>query len=505
MTTRTGQRPSVLLTSGRGEAIEVEADKVGSGGMKDVHLVTGGRDVVAVFRKPLDQAGLERIRALVDVHRTRILEGPGGSELADLYRWPRDTVDWHGRLGLIVPVFAPNFYFEHGSVNGDMLGIKGKEKEGKWFASAHHRAAFLDPRERGRWIDYLRICIRIARAVRRLHAAGLAHSDLSYKNVLVDPLTGSACIIDIDGLVVPGKFPPDVVGTPDFIAPEVVATQSLDRNDPQRRLPSIGTDRHALAVLIYMYLLGRHPLQGRKIHDADDPARDDEIAMGSGALWIEHPQNRTNSVDVAAVRRTALPWADTTRLPYTICGPLIGELFRRAFVDGLHDQAKRPSAEEWERALVLTADMLLPCTNLACDVGLYVFDNSRRPSCPICATPYGMIAPILNLYSSRGSGTFRPDGHRVTVYDGLSLYPWHANRFVFPTERLRNEDRKRIAYVQQHVGVWHLVNVGAPDMRDITNDRSIGVGENVALQDGATILLSKEDGGRLVQVQLTNG
>jgi serine/threonine protein kinase len=65
--------------------------------------------------------------------------------------------------------------------------------------------------------------------LRRLHAAGLAHSDLSYKNVLVDPAGGNACIIDIDGLVVPGKFPPDVVGTPDFIAPEVIASQHLKR------------------------------------------------------------------------------------------------------------------------------------------------------------------------------------------------------------------------------------------------------------------------------------
>ncbi len=30
--------------------------------------------------------------------------------------------------------------------------------------------------------------------------------------------------------------PPDVVGTPDFIAPEVIATQHLDKKDPKRKL-----------------------------------------------------------------------------------------------------------------------------------------------------------------------------------------------------------------------------------------------------------------------------
>ncbi|MDO1752482.1 kinase, partial [Escherichia coli] len=74
----------------------------------------------------------------------------------------------------------------------------------------------------------------------------------------------------IDGLVVPGKYPPDVVGTPDFIAPEVVKTAHLARSDPNRILPSITTDRQALSVLIYMYLFYRHPLRGGKIHDMDD-------------------------------------------------------------------------------------------------------------------------------------------------------------------------------------------------------------------------------------------
>lgn len=218
----------------------------------------------------------------------------------------------------------------------------------------------LDPRERGSWDGYLGICIDLARAVRRLHAAGLAHSDLSYANVLADPLTGSASIIDMDGLVVPGKFPPDVAGTPDFIAPEVVATQDRATGDPLRVHPSIRTDRHALAVLIYLYLLARHPLQGRRIHDPDDAARDDALAMGERALWIEHPTDVSNRVDVAQVRRSSLPWADAGRLPTSICGPLLAGLFARASVDGLHAPDCRPTAEEWKRALVLTADILLP-------------------------------------------------------------------------------------------------------------------------------------------------
>jgi len=65
----------------------------------------------------------------------------------------------------------------------------GKEKDGKWFASASNRNKFLDPRELGDWMRHLKICLMLARAVRRMHMAGLSHSDLGYKNCLIAPTT----------------------------------------------------------------------------------------------------------------------------------------------------------------------------------------------------------------------------------------------------------------------------------------------------------------------------
>src|SRR5690606_1045730 len=168
------------------------------------------------------------------------------------------------KVGIVVPTYNKNFFFKKGYAGNDLL--KGKEKEGKWFASAKFRSGQsrtkLDPSELGNWLSYFQVCVNIARGVKRLHAAGLAHSDLSYKNVLIDPVSKTAAIIDIDGLVVPNLFPPDVIGTADFIAPEVLATKNLSKTDPNRKLPNRLTDLHALAVLIYMYLLYRHPLRG---------------------------------------------------------------------------------------------------------------------------------------------------------------------------------------------------------------------------------------------------
>ena len=348
------------------------------------------------------------------------------------------------------------------------------------------------------------ICILISRAVRRLHAAGLANSDLSYKNVLVDPAGGNACIIDIDGLVVPGKFPPDVVGTPDFIAPEVIASQHLSKDDPKRALPSIRTDQHALAVLIYMYLFFRHPLRGGKVHDQDE-VKDEELSMGSKALFVEHPADRSNKVRIDHVQPADLPWADTDKRPFTMAGPLLSELFLKVFTHGLHNPQARPSADEWEQALVKTVDMIQPCPNQNCEMKWFVFDNTTAPKCPYCGTRYSNKLPILNLYSSRRAGAFSPDNHRVMVFDGQSLFAWHASRLVFPNERLKPEQAKRVGYFQFHDGEWFLVNVGLPYLQDVSNKKPIPIGKHICLRDGQQLLLSQEDGGRLIHVQMVNG
>ena len=63
---------------------------------------------------------------------------------------------------------------------------------------------------------------------------------------------------------------------------------SESRDDKQKALPHIATDRHALSALICMHWLYRHPLRGRKIH-ASDPQVDEAMSVGNQALLIEDP------------------------------------------------------------------------------------------------------------------------------------------------------------------------------------------------------------------------
>lgn len=494
----------ISLTASDGSTVQFEDEVKASGGMKDVYFSPNRDYVVAFFRGTADPATRERVAMIAGTYRERIFNQTGGDYWKKVFCWPTATVEYNGRIGVVTPFYHDDFFFKYGSRNNDMLGIKGREKEGKWFASPSNRSKYLDPRELGSWMHQVKICIMLARGVRRMHWAGLAHSDLSYKNVLIDPTTGRACLIDMDGLVVPGKYPPEVVGTPDFIAPECVMTAHFNHRDPQRVLPSILTDQHALATLIYMYLLIRHPLRGDKVHDVQDPQRDEELSMGAQALFIEHPTDHSNRINPKHVKPSELPWKNPERLPYQITGPYLSELFRRAFIDGLKNPAARPTADEWENALVKTVDLLQPCVNKACEQQWYVFDNKTRPACPFCSTPFMGLLPVLNLYSSRSTGNYRPDNHRLMVYSNQSLFPWHVNRDIHPNEKLTQEQSKRLGYFVFHEGNWILVNEGLPDLTDVTNQTCIPVGNSVILAEGQQLLLSKEAGGRLVLVQMVN-
>lgn len=496
----------IKLQTLEGRPVEFVDEVIGSGAMKDVYFSPDKSYVVGFFRDKQDFQAKDRLTMIVGRYRDGIFNQIGGDYWQNLFCWPTGVVEWNGKLGVVAPAYQKHFFFEYGSRNDDFLGIKGKEKEGKWFASANNQNRFLDPRERGDWLSYLRIGIMIARAVRRMHAAGLAHSDLSYKNVLVDPRQGRACIIDVDGLVVPGRYPPDVIGTPDFIAPEVVRTSQLDRHDPNRKLPCIATDCHALAVLIYMYLLYRHPLDGDKVHDPD-PQVDHSLSMGERALFVEHPSDASNRIKPANRKPSEQPWVDTAKLPYTITGPYLVPLFNRAFVDGLHDPQHRPTADEWEQALVKTVDLIQPCQNPDCVQKWYVFDNTFAPKCPFCDTPYRGALPVLNLYSARKENQYKPDNHRLMVYANQSLFPWHINRSIFPNERLTPEQRRRVGYFTLHGNAWWLVNEQMPDLTDVSGgaQHPIPLGSGVQLKDGQKLLLSREAGGRLVVVQMVHG
>ncbi|MDR2339104.1 MAG: kinase [Deltaproteobacteria bacterium] len=495
----------VKLTAEDGYIVEFE-DHDGSppkqGGIKDVYFTTDKKYAVAFYRKKLDSVAEERLERIVNRYRKNIFEQVGGNYWKEIFCWPERVVKEGTKTGILVPFYDKKFFF--GPSNGGDDFLEGSEKEGKWFTSAKNFNLFVPVNQKGDLQGYLSVCQQLSRGVKKLHMSGLAHSDLSYKNCLVDPVTGSACIIDIDGLVVPGLFPPDVIGTKDFIAPEVVATAHL--KDDQRKLPCQDTDLHALSVLIYEYLFHRHPLEGDKVHD-QDPEIQLLLEMGEKALFIENPFDTSNRKTVKSDDGDFLPWIDTNKLPYVITGPYLKELFDKAFIKGLHNPYERPTADDWDVAISRTKDLLLPCSNKKCSMKWFIYDRKSAPVCPYCGTTYNESLPILDFYSTKSGDKYVLENRQLIVYNNLNLYLWHVYKNIFPNETLEDKFKKPVGHFSFQKNKWYFVNQTLGSMRDITDTNNpimIPINGKVEISYGKTLKFADENTSRIAYIRLTN-
>jgi serine/threonine protein kinase len=489
----------------------IDNDEPMRGGMKDVFFSPDKSYVVALYRDPQDFNSRERLIKIATKYFDSffIRDSVTGDFYKKLYSWPTDVVELNEKIGIIVPSYNQNFFFKKGYENNELL--KGKEKEGKWFASAKFRAkqskSKLDESELGNWLSYFQVCVNIARGVKRLHSAGLAHSDLSYKNVLIDPVSKTAAIIDIDGLVVPGLFPPDVIGTADFIAPEVLATKHLSKTDLNRKLPNRLTDLHALAVLIYMYLLYRHPLRGGNYFGQMETEKEEEFLMGSKSLFVEHPTDHSNKNfkrEYGDNLQKFLPWTDLNKTPYTITGPYLKSLFDQAFIKGLHNPNERPTADAWEQALIKTNDLKLQCSNVKCDQKWFIYNNTKETSCPFCDNKYNQSIPVLDFFYQFKPNVWKPENQRLVVYNNSTLHLWHSDRNIIRNEKLTDIQKARVGYFSFYKHKWVFVNEKLTSLKDVTEDKEVPIGSMIEIINGKKLLLSKEEGARVVIISIAN-
>lgn len=464
------------------------------GGMKYTYFAPDRSYVVQFFNNPAvaaDPNTHRRLEAIIGKYNPTRPEAGGGAPgnspamaayFADKFCWPTATVR-SPEFGIVCPAYPENFFFTEAS--SVVLPLKGRDKRSKWFTSSRNRQ-YLEPEEVGDFRAMVQLSLSLARSVRRMHQAGLAHSDLSCNNVLIDPQSGSCVIIDIDSLVVPGLFPPEVVGTRGYIAPEVLETLDLPSDDSGRKSPSTYTDLHALAVLLYEYLLMRHPLEGPKVYSRRSPEEDDYLAFGPKAVFIENPQDASNR-------------PPDLELTIRDMGPYLEDLFLRAFVDGLHCPENRPAAIEWEKGLVKTWNLLHPCENPDCAAKWFVLHDVKCPVCPFCGTAVKR-ENILRLHLKspvRGRYGQWMDAGELDAYDGMPLYKWHLLANTFPDEKTSREMQ---AYIRRYRGQWLMVNQRVRGMASPHGD-AVPPGQAVVLRDGALFRASGEDRGFLAEVR----
>jgi len=267
----------------------------------------------------------------------------------------------------------------------------------------------------------------------------------------------------------------------------------LPLDDSNRKLPSNFTDLHALAVLIYEYLLYRHPLRGPKVNSTVSTEEDEFLSMGPKALFIENPHDTSNHWCTCKKYPQLKPEGDKL-------GRCLKAVIMRAFIDGLHDPAARPTAADWEEALYRTEDLLIPCGEASCPGKWFVYVEGEKPACPWCGWRLKTPIPLLEFYYAPRKGLYRKEGHDLTCYNGRLLYKWHVYRNIRPVEGVDTQVQAQVHY-HEPTKQWLLWNRGLDSMISPSGN-PVPIGLPTVLKEGSEIVLSKDETGRHVSVKM---
>jgi DNA-binding helix-hairpin-helix protein with protein kinase domain len=308
---------------------------------------------------------------------------------------------------------------------------------------------------------------QLADSYLQLHSRGLSYRDISFGNVFFNPQDGQVLVCDNDNVSIDGSREGGVLGTPRFMAPEIVRGESG---------PSTESDLFSLAVLLFYMLMVHHPLEGRseaEIRCFDLPAM--TRLYGTDPVFIFDPEKQTN--------RPVPGLHDNAIVFWPLYPSFIQALFTRAFTKGLNDPDHgRVRESEWRAAMVRLRDSIVYCAHCGSE-NFYDQDavaSKAGPDCWACGQ-HVQLPPRIRIDEKR----------IVMLNHNTILGPHHVNPqqpYVF---------EPAVADVRQHPqdpGHWGLRNLAeaawaatteAGRVLDVAPGRSVSLVEGVRIEFGS--------------------
>ena len=108
-----------------GRSISYIDQIIGSGAMKDVYFSPDKSYVVCFFNKQKNkfyenqndyQEQKRRLLEIVTTKHDSIMNGLGGKYWEKAFCWPNALVEHNNLLGIVVPAYSKDFFFEFGSI-----------------------------------------------------------------------------------------------------------------------------------------------------------------------------------------------------------------------------------------------------------------------------------------------------------------------------------------------------------------------------------------------------
>lgn len=312
--------------------------------------------------------------------------------------------------------------------------------------------------------------LELSHSYLQLHSKGLCYRDISFGNVFFDPNSGATAICDNDNVSVDGKAGGGVLGTPRFMAPEVVRGDAL---------PSTQTDLFSLAVLLFYMLLVHHPLEGKRessIKCFDLPAM--TKLYGTEPLFIFHPGDPSNE-PVNGYHDNAIAF-------WPIYPQFLRETFTRAFTQGILDPKNgRVRESEWRAVMVRLRDAIMYCrcgVENFYDAAALQAAGGKPPPCWSCSKELQLPARI------------RVGKSVVMLNHNTQLFPHHVD------DQRMYDFSKPVAAMTQHPtnpNIWGLKNVSDEKWVSKLADgavKDVEPGRSVSLAVGTKIQFGKSEG-----------
>ena len=351
-------------------------------------------------------------------------------------KWYRDhaaTASQYESLKFLVKRQPPTPFFlwpldlahsDHASGFGYVMALRDPEYRdladligGKVSATFRSRA----------WLGY-----QLATAFLALHKDGLCYRDISFGNAFFHPETGDALICDNDNVTIDDDPNGNILGTPKFMAPEIVCG---------RARPSSQTDRFSLAILIFRILMLDHPLEGALEAAVDLFTEEDSTRLyGTDPVFIHDPRDASNR-PVPGVHDAAIVYWD-------IYPSFIKDLFIQSFTGGLLDPARRVVDSQWRRAMIQLRDSVFYCRHCSAE-NFYdpIALRARQGSAGFCWNcGQGLALPARMRI-----------GNEVVVLEcDFQLFPHHID-----SQRLWNFDEPvgRLVQNPSNPSMWGIENL----------------------------------------------
>lgn len=316
--------------------------------------------------------------------RERLTQCIRAGQPSDSFLWPLALLDGHQGLERHRELVSHSF--------GYLMTIRSAE----FVPALEHYAGRLQLTI----ATVLGSCLRLCSAFHALHSKGFCYKDISIANLFMDPHDGRILICDNDNVDIDGFGSTAVLGTPGFIAPEVLLRHAR---------PSRSSDLFSLAVLLFRLLTRHDPFKGMieyRIECLDEQAR--LKLYGLDPVFIFHPTDQRNRPDPEAHSSALLTWPIYPRK--------LQECFIQTFVHGLRDPMQRVMTGEWVKQLAATLD--------------------RRSLCPSCGQENFPDLPLLRAHCWNCGCELHPqtvlacETASVTIAEGNQLYPHHFSRLT---------------------------------------------------------------------------